>query len=114
MIMKFALTTVAAAALCVPAIAPAAAAAPSQAAVANVAYSVPASFGDLVLPSKKHHNKNCNSLLANVCNNSVQVPIQACGNNVANNIGLGLLGGKGSAKGGNNNRKCRQHTSSKH
>ena len=30
--------------------------------------------------------------LLNISNNAVQVPIQACNNNILNNIGLGILG----------------------
>lgn len=112
MITKLALTTVAAAALCVPAMAPAVSAGPSGA-VANVAYSVPASFGDLALPSKKkHHDDDCNGGI-NVCGNSVQAPVQACGNNILNNISIGILG-RASSKGGNNSSKCSQKTSSSH
>jgi hypothetical protein len=98
MMIKVAFATVAAAALCAPAMAPATAA--SGPAVSNVAFSVPM--------------KSCHSLLLNVCDNSVQVPVQACGTNVASGIGLGILGGKGSAKGGNNDSKCKQTTKSKH
>jgi hypothetical protein len=39
----------------------------------------------------------------NVSRNAVQVPIQACNNNVLNNIGVGILG-RGRADGGNNGR----------
>jgi hypothetical protein len=108
MIMKVALATAAAAALCAPAMTPAAAT--SGPAVGNVAYSVPASFGDFAVPTHKN-KKKCNGAI-NVCGNTVQAPVQACNNNVLNNIGLGLLGGRGSAKGGNNNGKCSQKTSS--
>lgn len=101
MIMKVAFATVAAAALCAPAMAPATTSAP---AVGNVAFSVPMKH--------HHHNNNCSGGI-NVCGNSVQVPVQACGNNIGNNIGIGILG-RGSAKGGNNNSKCSQKTSSKH
>ena len=38
--------------------------------------------------------------LVNVSGNAVQVPIQACNNNVLNNIGVGILG-RGRANGGN-------------
>jgi hypothetical protein len=37
--------------------------------------------------------------LINISGNTVQVPVQACNNNVLNNIGFGLLG-RGSANGG--------------
>ena len=97
MMMKEAFATVAAAALCAPAMAPATAA--SGPAVSNVAFSVP----------MKHGNGNCHSLLLNVCNNKVQAPVQACGNNVLNNIGIGIFG-RGSASGGNNHSKCSQKT----
>jgi hypothetical protein len=46
----------------------------------------------------------------NIDDNAVQIPVQACNNNVINNIGLGILG-SGRAKGGNNKGKCHQHTS---
>jgi len=85
------------------------AAATSGPAVGNVAYSVPASFGDLALPSK-NHKKKCNGGI-NVCNNTVQIPIQVCGNTVGNNNGIGIFG-IGSATGGNNKSKCSQSTSS--
>lgn len=101
MMLKVALTTLAAAALSVPAMAPATTTA--SPAVANAAFSVP----------MRHNNNNCHSILLNVCSNTVQVPVQACGNNIGNNIGLGILG-RGSAKGGNNNSKCKQTTKSKH
>ena len=39
--------------------------------------------------------------LINVSRNAVQVPIQACNNNILNNIGVGILG-RGRADGGNN------------
>jgi hypothetical protein len=39
--------------------------------------------------------------LINVSRNAVQVPIQACNNNILNNIGVGVLG-RGRANGGNN------------
>jgi hypothetical protein len=110
MIMKVALTTIAAAALCAPAMTPAAAT--SSPSVGNVAYSVPASFGDFALTGK-HGNKGCHSLLLSVCDNTVQNSIQACNNNFGNNIGFGLLGGHGSAKGGNNKGSCSQSTKSK-
>ena len=38
--------------------------------------------------------------LIDVSRNAVQVPIQACNNNVLNNIGAGILG-RGTANGGN-------------
>jgi hypothetical protein len=41
--------------------------------------------------------------LIDVSRNAVQVPIQACNNNVLNNIGVGILG-RGRADGGNNGR----------
>ena len=50
--------------------------------------------------------------LIEIDDNAVQIPIQACNNNVINNIGLGVLG-RGSAKGGNNKGKCHQKTSAK-
>ena len=37
--------------------------------------------------------------LINISNNTIQVPVQACNNNILNNIGLGILG-RGSAHGG--------------
>ena len=43
--------------------------------------------------------------------NAIQVPIQACNNNVGNNNGIGILG-HGKAKGGNNKGDCKQKTSS--
>lgn len=108
MMIKVAFATIAAAALCAPAIASAPAA--SGPAVANVAYSVPASFGDSALPMKK---KKCKSGgFVNVSCNTVQVPIQACNNNIVNNLGIGILG-RGSSKGGNNNGSCSQNTSSR-
>lgn len=107
MMIKVAFATVAAAALCAPAMAPATAAAPS---VGNVAYSVPASFGGSAVLDKK---KKCKSGgLVNVSCNTVQVPVQACNNNILNNIGIGILG-HGSAKGGNSKGKCSQKTKSK-
>jgi hypothetical protein len=50
--------------------------------------------------------------LVNIDDNAVQIPVQACNNNVINNIGLGILG-RGSAKGGNNKGKCKQDTSAR-
>ena len=51
--------------------------------------------------------------LISIDDNAVQIPVQACNNNVINNVGLGILG-KGNANGGNNKGKCKQSTSSKH
>ena len=48
--------------------------------------------------------------LINIDDNAVQIPVQACNNNIINNIGLGVLG-RGSAKGGNAKGKCDQKTS---
>ena len=48
--------------------------------------------------------------LISIDDNAVQIPVQACNNNIINNIGLGILG-KGKARGGNNKGKCKQHTS---
>lgn len=48
--------------------------------------------------------------LINIDDNAVQIPVQACNNNIINNIGLGILG-RGSAKGGNAKGKCDQKTS---
>jgi len=102
MIMKAALTTVAAAALCVPAMAPGAAT--SDAAVANVAYVSPASFADLAFPMKK----KCKSGgLINVSCNTVQVPVQACNNNVLNNIVIGI-GSKNQSAKSKNSGSCHQ------
>jgi hypothetical protein len=49
--------------------------------------------------------------LISIDDNAVQIPVQACNNNIINNIGLGILG-SGRAKGGDNKGKCRQRTSS--
>ena len=53
--------------------------------------------------------------IINIDDNAVQIPVQACNNNIVNNIGLGILG-RGSANGGNAKGKCSQKTSasSKH
>lgn len=106
MIMKAALTTVAAAALCLPVMAPGAAS--SEASVANVAYVSPASFADLAFPMRK----KCRSAgLVNVSCNTVQVPIQACNNNVLSNINIGILSKNQSSK-SKNSGDCKQKNSS--
>jgi hypothetical protein len=48
--------------------------------------------------------------LISIDDNAVQIPVQACNNNIVNNIGLGILG-RGTAKGGNAKGKCKQSTS---
>ena len=60
-----------------------------------------AATGFDAVPMKHHHHHH---------NTAIQAPIQACGNNVANNIGAGVLG-HGKAKGGNNKSSCKQNTS---
>ena len=64
-----------------------------------------AATGFDAVPMKKHHHHHDGGNT-----NAVQVPIQACGNNVGNNIGAGVLG-HGKAKGGNNKSSCKQKTS---
>lgn len=100
-------TAVAAGALSLPAAAPVAAAGTTSTAVSNVSYSVPASWSDFRALDRKHRHRHHDGNGGNV----IQAPIQACGNNIGNNIGIGIFG-HGSAKGGNNNSKCSQHTSS--
>jgi hypothetical protein len=103
MMIKVAFATVAAAALCAPAMAPATTT--SAPTVSNVAFSVP-------MKHHHHNNGNCNGGI-NVCGNSVQVPIQACNNNILSNNGIGILG-IGKSSGGSNKGKCSQNTSSNH
>lgn len=48
--------------------------------------------------------------ILNIDDNAIQIPVQVCNNNIVNNLGLGVLG-RGNAKGGDNNGKCKQDTS---
>jgi hypothetical protein len=75
-----------------------AAAAAGVLALSSPAY---AATGFDAVPMKHHHHDG----------NSIQVPIQACNNNLGNNNAVGILG-HGKAKGGNNKGKCKQKTSS--
>jgi hypothetical protein len=114
MFLKAALTTTAAFALCVPALAPAASVGVSDQGVANVAYVAPASFADLAFPTKKGRNKGCKGGgLINVSCNTAQVPVQACNNNLLSNINLGL-GSKNQSSSSKNKGNCSQKNSSKH
>lgn len=65
-----------------------------------------ASAGFSPAPMRHHHHHD------NGDNNSSQSPTQICGNNVANNIGIGSFG-HGKAKGGNNKSSCKQKTTSR-
>jgi type IV secretory pathway protease TraF len=85
MLTKAAVATAVAAALCVPAMAPA---------VGNVAYSVPMG-------------------LINIDNNDVQIPVQACNNNILNNVVIGVLSKNQKAKSSNKG-DCKQKNKSKH
>jgi hypothetical protein len=85
MIAKVALSTAVVAALCVPAMAPA---------VGNMAYSVPTG-------------------LINIDDNDLQVPVQACNNNIVNNVVIGVLSKNQKAK-SKNKGSCKQKNSSKH
>jgi hypothetical protein len=85
MLTKAAVATAVAAALCVPAMAPA---------VGNVAYSVPMG-------------------LINIDNNDVQIPVQACNNNILNNVVIGVLSKNQKAKSSNKG-DCKQKNKSNH
>lgn len=79
-----------------------AATAASLMATTGAAYAAP---GFTPEPMKKHHHHHHDG--GNT--NAIQAPTQVSGNNVGNNIGLGVLG-HGSAKGGNNHSKSTQKT----
>lgn len=78
-----------------------AATAASLMATTGAAYAAP---GFAPEPMKKHHHHHDGGNT-----NAIQTPIQACGNNVGNNIGVGAFG-HGKAKGGNNKSSCKQKT----
>jgi hypothetical protein len=84
-VTKTVLSTAVVAALFAPAMAPA---------VGNVAFSEPMG-------------------LINIDNNDVQVPVQACNNNVVNNVVIGILSKNNKAK-SKNKGSCKQKNSSKH
>ena len=74
----------------------------SLVATAGPAYAA-TGFDPAPMKKHKHHDRDGG-------NNAIQVPIQACNNNVGNNAGIGILG-HGKAKGGNSKGSCEQNTS---
>ena len=97
-------TAVAAGALCLPAAAPAASAAPVSRPVANVSYSVPANWSDFWTLDRRRKHRHHNG------GNVFQAPIQACGNNIGSNIIIGI-GSKNQSVKSKNSGSCSQKTS---